>query len=152
MNYAYYNTSLCPVEISYEKDIIKGIRILQDKIKDVGRRTDFTDKIFYNLEEYFNGRKKDILLEYELSGTEFQVKVWSAILQIPYGETRSYKEIADKINHPKSYRAVGSACNKNPIPFIVPCHRVIGSDGSMVGYGGGISIKEKLIRLEKTNE
>ena len=152
MNCAYYNTSLCPIEISYEKDIIMGIRILQDKIKDEGRRTDFTDKAFCCLEEYFSGKKKDIILDYVLLGTEFQIKVWSAILQIPYGETRSYKEIAEKINHPKSYRAVGSACNKNPVPFIVPCHRVIGSDGRMVGYGGGINIKEKLIRLEKINE
>ena len=81
-------------------------------------------------------------------GTEFQKRVWKALLTIPYGETMSYGELAKKIGEPKAVRAVGAANGQNPIPIIVPCHRVIGSDGSLTGFGGGLENKKKLLELE----
>lgn len=101
------------------------------------------------LEEYFAGKRKEFDLPISSHGTEFQKKVWNALRQIPYGETRSYREIAVQIGNPKACRAIGGANNKNPIMIIVPCHRVIGADGSLVGFGGGLSAKEYLLALER---
>ena len=84
----------------------------------------------------------------DLNGTPFQLRVWRELQTIPFGEVRSYKEVARSIGTPKAVRAVGGASNKNPVPILVPCHRVIGSNGSLVGYGGGLPIKERLLRLE----
>jgi methylated-DNA-[protein]-cysteine S-methyltransferase len=85
-----------------------------------------------------------------MHGTEFQMAVWQALQHIPYGETRSYREIAASIGRPKAVRAVGMANNRNPISIIVPCHRVIGHDGKLVGYGGGLPLKQYLLELERT--
>ena len=101
------------------------------------------------LAEYFQGTRKNFSLPLQPSGTSFQQKVWDALCTIPYGETRSYKEIALQIQNPKGCRAVGMANNRNPIMIIVPCHRVIGSNGALVGYAGGIGIKEWLLEHEK---
>jgi len=101
------------------------------------------------LQEYFQGRRRVFTLPLELRGTEFQRSVWEAVAGVPYGETRSYGYIARKLGKPKAYRAVGAANGANPIPIVIPCHRIIGSDGSMTGFGGGIPIKEKLLVLEK---
>ena len=101
------------------------------------------------IEEYLQGRRKRFSLPFALQGTNFQQKVWHELLNIPYGETRSYKQIAEKIGCPQGYRAVGMANNKNPIAIIVPCHRVIGQNKKLVGYAGGIDIKEKLLKLEE---
>ncbi|KNZ40493.1 methylated-DNA--[protein]-cysteine S-methyltransferase [Acetobacterium bakii] len=100
------------------------------------------------LRDYLEGKRKEFNFLLEPRGTDFQKSVWRALEAIPYGETRSYKEIAQAIGNPKACRAVGMANNKNPILIVIPCHRVIGSDGSLVGYGAGIDIKEKLLRLE----
>lgn len=102
------------------------------------------------LNEYFAGTRKKFELPIHLQGTKFQQKVWKALLQIPYGETRSYGEIAASIGNPKASRAIGGANNKNPIMIIVPCHRVIGADGSLVGFGGGLPAKKYLLDLEKS--
>ena len=99
---------------------------------------------------YTNHQLTSFDLPLKLMGTEFQKSVWRALIDIPYGETRSYKDIAKTIGHPKAYRAVGSACNRNPIGLIVPCHRVIGSQGNLTGYAGGLDLKEKLLNHEKT--
>lgn len=104
------------------------------------------------LSEYFNGTRHAFDLDLVLQGTEFQHKVWNALLEIPYGETRSYQEIAEAIGNPKAVRAVGMANNKNNIGIIIPCHRVIGKDGSMTGYYGGIHYKEFLLDLERKNK
>lgn len=101
------------------------------------------------LDEYFKGKRKNFDLPLNLKGTEFQKKVWEALKQIPYAQTRSYKEIAMMIGNKNASRAVGMANNKNPCPIIVPCHRVIGSNGSLVGYALGLDIKKKLLDLEK---
>ncbi|QKS70638.1 methylated-DNA--[protein]-cysteine S-methyltransferase [Paenalkalicoccus suaedae] len=100
------------------------------------------------LEAYFNHELRAFELELHYHGTPFQKLVWEAVSSIPFGETRSYKDIAQQIGAPKAVRAVGGANNKNPIPIVVPCHRVIGSNGSMVGYGGGLPIKEHLLKME----
>jgi len=100
------------------------------------------------LSEYFAGALKTFTVPVSLSGTAFQQKVWQALTEIPYGETRSYGDIAKAIGCPKSCRAVGGANHVNPVSIIVPCHRVIGADGSMTGYGGGVWIKKFLLKLE----
>ncbi len=99
--------------------------------------------------KYLKGQLKELSLPLDLQGTEFQKKVWKELLNIPYGEIRTYKDIAKSIGNPKGYRAVGGALNKNPIPIIVPCHRVVGSKGQLVGFAGGLNLKQKLLELEK---
>ena len=100
------------------------------------------------LEEYFDGKRKEFDLPLKQEGTEFQKKVWNALSKIPHGETRTYKEIAKMIGNEKASRAVGMANNKNNIPIIIPCHRVIGSNGKLVGYALGLDIKQYLLDLE----
>jgi methylated-DNA-[protein]-cysteine S-methyltransferase len=100
------------------------------------------------LDEYFAGKRTAFELPLALRGTPFQMKVWRALLRIPFGATASYGEIATAIGRPGASRAVGGANHRNPIPIIVPCHRVIGSDGSLTGYGGGEPIKRRLLALE----
>lgn len=102
----------------------------------------------HQLLEYFAGKRRDFDLPLQLSGTEFQVSVLEALLDIPYGETVSYGDIARKIGRPRAVRAVGAANGRNPIPIVVPCHRVIGSTGDLTGFGGGLDTKEALLRLE----
>ena len=103
------------------------------------------------LDEYLLGRRKEFNLPLKAKGTEFQQRVWQALLDIPYGETKSYGEIAKIIGNPKAARAVGLANNRNPISIFIPCHRVIGKNGKLVGYGGGLQIKEFLLTLERKN-
>jgi methylated-DNA-[protein]-cysteine S-methyltransferase len=100
------------------------------------------------LKEYFDGRRREFTLPLDLRGTDFQLKCWRALLDIPYGETCSYRDIAHAIGHPQAFRAVGMSNNRNPIAIVVPCHRVIASDGTLCGYGGGLDIKRQLLDLE----
>jgi len=108
----------------------------------------FSDAV-EQLNAYFAGELADFDIELDLRGTEFQQRVWKALLTIPYGETRSYGEIAAQVGAPGSARAVGLANGHNPIAIVVPCHRVIGADGSLTGYGGGLDRKRTLLELEK---
>ncbi|HHX13605.1 MAG TPA: methylated-DNA--[protein]-cysteine S-methyltransferase [Clostridiales bacterium] len=107
------------------------------------------DRAESQLREYLAGRCKEFNLPLALEGTEFQKAVWQALMEIPYGETRSYAEVARAIGRPKACRAVGQANHRNPIPIIVPCHRVIGQNGSLVGFGGGLDLKRRLLDMEK---
>ncbi len=100
------------------------------------------------LSEYFAGTRRGFQLPLNPSGTPFQQQCWQALREIPYGETITYGELARRIGNPKAVRAVGQANHRNPIPVIIPCHRVIGADGSLVGFGGGLDIKSLLLRLE----
>jgi methylated-DNA-[protein]-cysteine S-methyltransferase len=100
------------------------------------------------LEEYFAGERKEFTVPLDLHGTPFQLRCWNALLEIPYGQTCSYGDLARKVGSPNGFRAVGMANHDNPIPIIVPCHRVITSDRKLGGYGGGLDLKEKLLRLE----
>lgn len=103
------------------------------------------------LTEYFAGERKEFDLQLSLTGTEFQLLVLEELKRIPYGATTSYGDIAQRIGRPKAVRAVGAANGRNPIPIIVPCHRVIGSGGDLTGFGGGLGAKEALLRLEAEN-
>ena len=103
------------------------------------------------LNEYFRGERRDFSIPLDLRGTPFQLACWHALLDIPYGVTCSYGDIARAIGHPKSYRAVGMSNNRNPVAIIVPCHRVIASGGSLCGYGGGLDLKRKLLDLEQAH-
>jgi len=115
----------------------------------------FFSKVITQLDGYFNGslRKFSLIqgIDFKLKGTPFQEKVWQELLNIPYGETISYGELAIRIGNPRAFRAVGMANGKNPISIIVPCHRVIGKDGSLTGFGGGIDVKKQLLSLEQSN-
>lgn len=101
------------------------------------------------LREYLAGTRKIFTLKLDPVGSEFQKKVWNAMREIPYGETRSYGQIARQIGSPKASRAVGQAANRNPLPIVIPCHRLIGSNGSLTGYAGGLETKQMLLELEK---
>ena len=103
---------------------------------------------FDQLREYFNHKRKKFDLVLEITGTDFQKKVWNELLNINYGETMSYKDLALKLGNLKTIRAVAQANGSNPLPIVIPCHRVIGADGTLVGYGGGLEVKEKLLQLE----
>ncbi|MDA2934626.1 methylated-DNA--[protein]-cysteine S-methyltransferase [Acidobacteria bacterium AH-259-D05] len=100
------------------------------------------------LDRYFQGRQPTFRMPLDLRGTPFQIRVWRELLKIPYGSTVSYGEVAGRIGSPRASQAVGSAVGRNPVPIVVPCHRVIGHDGALVGFGGGLATKEKLLELE----
>jgi len=100
------------------------------------------------LEEYFEGRRQNFDLALKPHGTNFQRSAWESLLRIPYGETRSYRQQAESIRNPKAIRAIGQANSRNPIPIIIPCHRIIGKNGSLTGYAGGLCRKTKLLALE----
>ena len=107
------------------------------------------DQAEAELKEYFAGERKEFTVPVRLMGTDFQKKVWAALAEIPYGGTATYGEIAARIGSPKACRAVGTANHHNPVPIIVPCHRVIGAGGSLTGYGGGLEVKAYLLTLER---
>ncbi|MBP2032855.1 methylated-DNA-[protein]-cysteine S-methyltransferase [Clostridium algifaecis] len=113
--------------------------------------TQLIKKAYGQLQEYFNGSRKMFNLPLAAQGTDFQRKVWNYLQYIPYGKTCSYKNVADGIGNKKASRAVGMANNKNPILIVIPCHRVIGVNGSLVGYAGGLDVKKKLLNMEKIN-
>ena len=115
------------------------------------KETFLIKKASEQLFEYLAGKRKDFELPLLRDGTDFQISVWNELIKIPYGETRSYKDIAVAINNEKAVRAVGMANNRNKISIFIPCHRVIGSNKKLVGYGGGLEIKEFLLNLEKRN-
>ncbi|MCI6752994.1 MAG: methylated-DNA--[protein]-cysteine S-methyltransferase [Selenomonas bovis] len=117
-----------------------------------GAANELTALVFQQLNEYFKGTRKTFDFPYQLHGTPFQETVWAALREIPYGETRSYKDIAEAIGCPRAFRAVGMANHANPIFIAIPCHRVIGADGSLVGYGGGLGMKKLLLELERRNK
>ena len=117
----------------------------KDWKEDIG----FFKEAISQLKAYFQGDRLDFDLEMDLKGTEFQKKVWKELAKIPYGTTISYGELAKRIGNPKASRAVGMANGKNPIPVIIPCHRVIGKNGSLTGFGGGLDVKQILLNLEK---
>lgn len=147
----YYHTPIGEIGIAEEDGSICAIFFSHEKISKeeyMIKESSLIKNAYRQLVEYFNKQRKTFDLPLAPEGTEFQMKVWKALSDIPYGKTRSYKEIAIAIGNPKAVRAVGMANNKNPIPIIIPCHRVIGSDGKLAGYGGGLEIKEYLLKLE----
>ena len=138
-------------ELYFEKEESRKGSHFMDHIDAVLTETPLLKLANQQLMEYFSGQRKTFNLPLAPKGSPFQLKVWKALLDIPYGETRSYKDIAIAAGNPKASRAVGMANNRNPISIIIPCHRVIGLDGKLVGYGGGLPVKEYLLALEKRN-
>ena len=131
------------VAIHFEKN---GRRVERDWEK--ADRHPILEKAKRQLTEFFSGKRTQFDLPCEFSGTAFQKKVWKTLGSIPYGETRSYADIARKVGSPKAFRAVGAANGRNPIPIIYPCHRVIGANGTLTGFGGGLKAKDILLKLE----
>lgn len=152
MKYAYcYDFPIGSLLIVEDSHAITHI-LMNQKLNDDAYKFEETPLIqeaYKQLNEYFAGKRKIFELPLAPNGTEFQKKCWQALQAIPYGETWSYKQLAKAIGNEKACRAVGGANNKNPIIIVIPCHRVIGANGHLVGYGGGLPIKEQLLKLEK---
>lgn len=162
----YYDEMDSPIGplllIAHEENAVRidfGIMAdIEQKVKAWGNRyfknpvfipnVEKVDHVKQELEEYFSNGRQDFTFNFRFYGTPFQTKVWQALLDVPYGETKTYKDIAIAIENPKAVRAVGGAVNKNPFSIIAPCHRVIGMNGKMVGYGGGLEKKEFLLKHE----
>ena len=125
------------------------IRLDFGKKGQAGPETPLLAEAKKQLEQYFSGTLRSFTLPLRPEGTPFQQKVWAALLQIPWGETRTYGQVAAMIGQPKACRAVGMANNRNPLPIFIPCHRVIGANGQLTGYAGGLSAKEHLLSLEQ---
>jgi methylated-DNA-[protein]-cysteine S-methyltransferase len=138
------------LEITANSKGITGLNFVSRKGKDTPPNPHIK-KCLKELDEYFAGKRKQFTLDLVMAGTDFQLKVWSALLTIPYGKTASYLDIAKRVGNKNAMRAVGGANHNNPIAIIVPCHRVIAHDGSLGGYGGGLSNKEWLLNHEKSN-
>lgn len=147
----YYQTSIGRVCISSNGKSITHLYFAGEKIpQDITvEETPLMREAGRQLIEYLDGKRRVFDIPLEMKGTDFQRSVWEALNRIPWGETRSYKDIAESMGNPKACRAVGMANNKNPLPIFIPCHRVVGANGKLVGYAGGLDIKEKLLLLER---
>jgi methylated-DNA-[protein]-cysteine S-methyltransferase len=153
MSYTWYESPIGPLLLAGTKTHLSLVSFAEGKHpRDVD--PEWKDdaaafsRVMAQLRKYFAGELRKFDLPLLLEGTEFQKKVWIALQSIPYGETISYKELAERVGSPKAVRAVGAANGANPIPIIIPCHRVIGNDGSLTGFGGGLPLKKKLLQLE----
>lgn len=164
---AYYKSPIGMLCIEEEEGFIVGLHFVKETI---GKGVTTEDTVYgekggidtaegkilrqaiRQLEEYFSGKRTEFELPVAYSGTDFQVRVWEGLRTIPYGETRSYSEIAVQIGNPNAARAVGNANNKNRILILVPCHRVIGANGALVGFGAGLDVKKYLLELERKKE
>ncbi|MDR3259443.1 MAG: methylated-DNA--[protein]-cysteine S-methyltransferase [Fusobacteriaceae bacterium] len=146
----FYETIIGSVGIAANEEYITNLYFGKTPDKNLPiKETELIKNAFAELKEYLEGKRKKFELPLKAEGTDFQKMVWNALLNIPYGETKSYQDIAIEIGNPKACRAVGLANNRNPIAIFIPCHRVIGKNGKLVGYGGGIHNKEILLNLEK---
>ncbi len=150
-SYFTYNTKLGKLTLVQCNKKLCGLYFGKRDIQGAQQKTTLLDETAKQLDEYATGSRTTFDLPILLHGTEFQKQVWNALLQIPYGSTVSYKQIAQNIGNPKACRAVGLANNKNPISIVVPCHRVVGTNGSLTGYAGGLELKKKLLELEQQN-
>lgn len=146
----FYETNIGKIKIAEEENKIIQISITDNNLDGRVEETEIIKDTYIQIKEYLDGKRREFQVQINPKGTEFMKKVWNELMNIPYGKTCSYGEIAEKIGNPKASRAVGMANNKNPIMIIIPCHRVIGKNGKMVGYAGGIDIKEKLLNIEKS--
>ena len=147
--YFAYRTPLGHVTIASDGRALTALAFGERELEGRKLATELTNRAANQLQEYLAGKRRAFDLPLAPAGTEFQRRVWEALREVPYGEARSYSDLAAAIGSPRSCRAVGSACNKNPLPVIVPSHRVIGANGKPVGYGGGLKTKEFLLDLEQ---
>jgi len=148
MKTAYYKTKIGIIKLTYQEKIYK-IELVKE-VNSINEKTSQTDKVIKEINQYLSKYRKEFSIYdlVRLEGTRFQKEVWHELQNIPYGETKSYKEIAKNIGNENAVRAVASAIGKNPLMIIIPCHRVIGSDGKMHGYAYGINSKKYLLDLE----
>lgn len=152
--YTYYHTPAGLLRISENGAAITHILWIDgwQERRPSASLTPLLKQVILELNEYFAGRRRTFDLPLAPEGTEYQMRTWQALREIPYGETRSYKQIAEAIGSPSGARSVGTANNRNPISILIPCHRVIGSTGRMVGYAGGSDAKRQLLNLERANK
>lgn len=149
--YSYtYNTQIGNITIVATNDYIANLYI-NNNVNVIQKETRLIKQAFNEIKEYLNKERKYFSIPIQVKGTDFQKKVWQELLKISYGETRSYKDIAININNSKAYRAVGTAIKNNPIPIIIPCHRVINSNRNLGGYAYGLEIKKILLKIEKND-
>jgi methylated-DNA-[protein]-cysteine S-methyltransferase len=156
IGYGQYQSPIGTIRVIADESGIKRIEIFDDQWEEylknnpeIVENQELCSEAIRQLDEYFNGKRKQFDLPLSIEGTDFRKKVWQALLTIPYGEVRSYAEVAELIGNPKAVRAVGQANKANQIPIIIPCHRVIGKSGDLVGYAGNrTSFKEKLLARE----
>ncbi len=151
MEKSYYKSPIGVLELICENDYLISLKLVENESKS-DNETTLIKTIKIQLDEYFEGKRKKFNIKLNPKGSEFQKRVWMELLKIPCGETTSYSEIATNISNPKAQRAVGSACNKNPIMIIIPCHRVIPKNGKLGGFVYGNSIKHKLLEVEHLTE
>lgn len=145
----YLRTEIGILEIGIEHDKLVSLKFVEDLIEPTENGNNhFFDKVKAELSEYFGGKRQNFEIEIDPQGTDFQKKVWNNLLNIPYGKTKSYAEVAKELGDIKSIRAAASANGKNPIAIIIPCHRVIGKNGELTGYAGGLPRKKFLLDLE----
>lgn len=147
MDKFYYKSPVGILEIKLENNVLCGLKVVE-ACEYLSERTGYFSEVAKQLDEYFAGKRTEFKLNILPTGTDFQKKVWTELLKIPYGKTTSYQEIANVIGNPNAQRAVGSACNKNPILIIIPCHRVISKNGNIAGFAYGNQIKQKLLEIE----
>lgn len=150
-NTFFYETVIGKIGIAENGEAVTQVYFCREEnLTDAAmKKTELLREAGKQLEEYLLGKRKTFELPFAPCGTEFQQRVWKLLREIPYGETWSYGEIARRMDHPKASRAVGMANNKNPIAIMIPCHRVIGVSGKLVGYAGGLEVKEYLLKLEQ---
>lgn len=146
---SYYDSPIGWLELSASDNALRAIHFLETKPNRYSENTNrITQRAMGQLSEYFNGNRTRFSIPLNAEGTDFQVSVWNELKNIPYGQTITYGELAKKLGDPNKVRAVGKANGQNPIPIIVPCHRVIGADDSLVGYAGGVARKQYLLKHE----
>jgi len=150
-NHAFYKSPIGVISIGTVNNKIASCDFVSHKMIN-DKLSPFLGEVIEQFDEYFHGKRFKFNLELHLVGTDFQLKIWNELLKIPYGETISYKGLAKKIGNSNAARAVGNANGKNPISIIIPCHRVIGSNGNLTGYGGGTDRKQWLLDFEKKNK
>jgi methylated-DNA-[protein]-cysteine S-methyltransferase len=159
MQYCYLDSAIGPLLIAGDENAVQVISFPKDgapttpepgwiESTDAARGGALGEAV-RQLREYFTGRRTEFDFPMQPQGTPFQLAVWKCLTEIPYGETISYGELAKRVGNPKAARAVGAANGANPLPIVVPCHRVIGANGKLTGFGGGLPTKEKLLALEK---
>lgn len=153
MYYCYFNCMLGKLLLT-GNELLENIYFpSENKIVEYEKEWKYSKEKFKDvllqLDAYFKKELTVFDLDFNAKGSDFQKQVWKELVKIPYGETAAYSEIAKRVGNPKASRAIGMANNRNPIPIIIPCHRVIGKDGSLTGFGGGLDIKKKLLELEK---
>lgn len=149
-NVSFYQTDIGEIGIVESKSAITHLCFQREQVPEdaVMQETELLKEAGRQLRDYLAGKRIEFALPLAPVGTEFMITVWEALRAIPYGETKSYKSIAQSIGRPRAARAIGLANHKNPIPILIPCHRVIGADGKLIGYLGGLQIKKHLLELE----